>query len=92
MKKKCLICKTTINSGKSLVCNKCTKEYEGRHQQTLYRNDEFNMIGWNMYLTPEQAAKGLELFEKIKEYNEDQDSSKTCKDLSKFKIYEKANR
>lgn len=66
--------------------------YEGRHQEILYRDDNFEMIGWNMYMTPEQAAKGLELFEKLKDDNPDQDSSETCRDLSQYKIYELANR
>ena len=66
--------------------------YEGRHHEIAYKDDTFNMIGWNMYMTPEQAAKGLELFEKVKDYNPDQDSSKTCRDLSKYKIYEQPNK
>ena len=66
--------------------------YEGRHHEIAYKDDTFNMIGWNMYMTPEQAAKGLELFEKVKDYNLDQDSSKTCRDLSKYKIYEQPNK
>jgi len=66
--------------------------YEGRHQEIPYKDDKIDMIGWNMYMTPEQAAKGIELFENIKDYNDDQDSSETCRDISKFKIYEKANR
>ena len=40
-----------------------------------------------MYMTPEQAARGLELFENIKDNNPDQESSGTCKDLSKLNIY-----
>ncbi len=66
--------------------------YEGRHHEIPYKNDKIDMIGWNMYLTPEQAAKGLELFEKLGDDNPDQESSGSCKDLSKFKIYEQANR
>ena len=41
--------------------------YEGRHLDKLYKNDTFDMIGWNMYMPPEQAAEGLELFKKIPE-------------------------
>ena len=48
--------------------------------------DIFDMIGWNMYMTPEQAARGLELFEKIGDDNPDQESSGTCKDLSKLNM------
>ena len=63
--------------------------YEGRHiaDGILYKNDTFDMIGWNMYMTPEQAAKGLSLLEKIPDYNKDQESSGTCKDLSVFPVF-----
>jgi len=63
--------------------------YEGRHiaDGVSYKEDTFDMIGWNMYMTPEQAARGLELFEKIGDDNPDQESSGTCKDLSQFPIY-----
>ena len=40
-----------------------------------------------MYMTPEQAARGLELFENIKDDNPDQESSGTCKDLEELQIY-----
>ena len=66
--------------------------YEGRHMDTLYKDDSFNMIGWNMYMPPEQAAEGLELFKKINEYNNDLETSSTHKDLSEFPMYERANR
>ena len=66
--------------------------YEGRHMDTLYKNDTFDTIGWNMYMTPEQAAVGLELFDGIEDYNDDSESSGTHKDLSEFPIYERANR
>lgn len=66
--------------------------YEGRHMDRLYKDDYFENIGWNMYLPPEQAARGLFLFERINEVNDDLESSGIHKDLSEFPIYEKANR
>ena len=66
--------------------------YEGRHIDRLYKDDEFDTIGWNMYMPPEQAAEGLELFKNIKDHNEDLESSGIHKDLSQFAIYEEANR
>ncbi len=65
---------------------KCMR-YEGRHLEKQYQNDEFNMIGYNMYMTPEQAARGLELFELMNDNNTNQGSSKTYSDLSKFKVF-----
>ena len=66
--------------------------YEGRHMDRLYKDDYFENIGWNMYLPPEQAARGLFLFERLNEVNDDLESSGIHKDLSEFPIYEKANR
>ena len=65
--------------------------YEGRHMDRLYKDDTFDVIGWNMYMTPEQAARGLFLFDEIEDVNEDLESSGIHKDLSEFPIYEKAN-
>ena len=45
--------------------------YEGRHINVLYDNDEFDMIGWNMYMPPEQAARGIFLFEQLSRVNTD---------------------
>ena len=71
-----------------------TVRYEGRSMSddgvnyVLYKHDEIKSMGWNMYMTPEQAARGLELFERIKDDNPDQESSGTCKDLSQFTCYQ----
>lgn len=66
--------------------------YEGRHMDKLYKDDSFDMIGWNMYMTPEQAAEGLELFKDISDHNDDLETSGMHKDLSEFPMYERANR
>ena len=49
--------------------------YEGRNIDKLYKDDTFDVIGWNMYMPPEQAAEGLELFKNIKDFNEDLETS-----------------
>jgi len=63
--------------------------YEGRHiaDGVSYKDDVLDMIGWNMYMAPEQAARGLELFENTADWNPDQETSGSCKDLSEFPIY-----
>jgi dTDP-4-amino-4,6-dideoxygalactose transaminase len=62
--------------------------YEGRHMNLLYKDDYFEEIGWNMYMTPEQAAKGIFLFNKhVKDDNEDLESSGIHKDLSLYPIF-----
>jgi dTDP-4-amino-4,6-dideoxygalactose transaminase len=42
--------------------------YDGRNECPL-NEDSFNMLGWNAYMTPEQAARGLYLFHLIKDKN-----------------------
>ena len=70
-----------------------TVRYSGRSMSddrinyVLYKDDDIKSTGWNMYMTPEQAARGLELIEKIKEANPDQESSGSCKDLSQYDFY-----
>ena len=66
--------------------------YSGRRELS-YHEDNFDMIGWNFYMMPELAARGLLLmgqFYKIgggKKHNEDLELP--YPDLSKFKVYTK---
>lgn len=43
--------------------------YEGREECPLLEQKEFIMAGWNMYMTPEQASRGLALSCELKEHN-----------------------
>lgn len=58
--------------------------YCGRHEVPLMK-DKFDTIGWNMYMTPEQAARGILLMHHIKDSNKHK--TPEYPDLSKFKIY-----
>jgi dTDP-4-amino-4,6-dideoxygalactose transaminase len=58
--------------------------YCGRHEKPLL-NDDFNILGWNMYMTPEQAARGLCLISTADEKTED--SLPKYPDLSKYNIF-----
>jgi dTDP-4-amino-4,6-dideoxygalactose transaminase len=64
--------------------------YDGRHKNKLYDDDEFECIGWHMYMAPEQAKRGLEIFhsDKIKTENESVGGSWKYKDLREQKIYQ----
>lgn len=62
--------------------------YEGRSEVPIM-NDTFRMIGWNMYMTPEQAARGLLLSNYLEDYNV---MHPIYPDLSQYEIYTKANR
>ena len=64
--------------------------YSGR-RECSYHEDHFDMLGWNFYMMPELAARGLLLMNQFyetggnKKVNEDLELP--YPDLSKFKIY-----
>ena len=60
--------------------------YCGRHEKPLME-DEFEMVGWNMYMTPEQAARGLLLMNDRGGIELKPRPIPEYPDLSKFKIY-----
>lgn len=63
--------------------------FDGRDEVPLDQ-DNLTMTGWNMYMTPEQASRGLSLFELIKDKQlPDIDSTKQgYPDLSKINAYQ----
>jgi dTDP-4-amino-4,6-dideoxygalactose transaminase len=66
--------------------------YSGR-RECSYHDDHFDMLGWNFYMMPELATRGLLLMGQF--YNIDgspkhnEDLELPYPDLSKFKIYQK---
>jgi dTDP-4-amino-4,6-dideoxygalactose transaminase len=58
--------------------------YCGRHEVPLTQ-DNFEVIGWNMYMTPEQAARGLLLLNNVKDFN--QHLIQQYPNLSQYKIF-----
>lgn len=63
--------------------------FDGRSECKL-SEDKIDMVGWNMYMTPEQAARGLMLFELIKDKKLPDIDWRTqgYPDLSKIKAYQ----
>jgi len=63
--------------------------YDGRDKTKLYSDDDFQCVGWHMYMSPEQAKRGLEIFhsDKIKSFNPHCGGSWMYKDLREQKIY-----
>ena len=49
-------------------------------------DDEFAMIGWHFYMTPEDAARGIILMDQIPEENEDSGNWKNYPDVSKARF------
>lgn len=66
--------------------------YSGR-RECSYHDDHFDMLGWNFYMMPELASRGLLLMNQF--YNMDgtpkqnEDLELPYPDLSKFEIYKK---
>lgn len=60
--------------------------YEGRSEKN-YKDDNIQMLGWNMYMTPEQAARGLALMQNYPEYVEDLGENDGYKDLTENDIF-----
>lgn len=62
--------------------------FDGREELPL-EDSTISVVGYNMYLTPEQAARGLQLFELVKDRkNDDLDSeAQGYPDCSLFKVY-----
>ena len=69
--------------------------YSGR-RECSYHEDHFDMLGWNFYMMPELAARGLLLMNQFYttkgEKKSNADLELPYPDLSKFEVYTKANR
>jgi len=53
------------DDSRSVEWFKCAR-FDGRHEKSL-ENDTLAFAGWNMYMTPAQAARGLEWMQWIKD-------------------------
>jgi dTDP-4-amino-4,6-dideoxygalactose transaminase len=62
--------------------------YEGRSEK-LYHEDDITMLGWNMYMTPQQASHGLSLMQNIPYHNDDLGENDGYKDLTEFSVFKK---
>lgn len=62
--------------------------YEGR-SPISYKEDNVRMLGWNMYMTPQQAAHGLALMQNYPEHVEDLGENDGYRDLTENDIFKK---
>jgi len=67
--------------------------FDGREQVPLLEQKQFTVLGWNLYLEPTQAARGIQLFEVLRQkYPDGMEDLKVEEqgypDLSKFPIYQ----
>ena len=59
---------------------------DGKQEGIPFHKQKFTILGWNAYMTPEQAARGLQLFHSNKCYD-DLLEIPDYPDLSKMEIY-----
>jgi len=60
--------------------------YEGRSEK-LYHEDDITMLGWNMYMTPQEAAHGLALMQNYVEEVPDLGEDYGYRDLTEFTVF-----
>jgi dTDP-4-amino-4,6-dideoxygalactose transaminase len=58
--------------------------YEGRD----HVHDDIDICGWNAYMTPEEAARGLTLLQTLPKINQDQDEKPPYRDLRTMPLFE----
>ena len=52
-----------------------------------YHEDDIEFMGWNMYMIPSQAIRGLELIKDLPDNNEDLIEDPPYRDLTTFKVF-----
>lgn len=60
--------------------------YEGRSEK-FYKDDNIKFIGWNMYMTPQEAAHGLALMQNYPEHVQDTMEVNGYRDLTEFEVF-----
>jgi dTDP-4-amino-4,6-dideoxygalactose transaminase len=61
--------------------------YDGRHKEVIHEDDNYECIGYHMYMTPEEAAIGILKLENIPDYNPDTGNNLIYKDLTKQSVF-----
>jgi len=61
--------------------------FDGREECALTDQESFSVLGWNFYMNPEQASRGLWLFGMIADDNADLVEDPPYPDLSKHKVF-----
>jgi dTDP-4-amino-4,6-dideoxygalactose transaminase len=60
--------------------------YEGRSEK-FYKDDDITFCGWNMYMAPSIAARGLELMHNYPEHVPDSQEINGYRDLTEFTVF-----
>jgi len=59
------------------------------HKKYFYTEEKFDLMGWNMYMHPEDAAKAYLILKQLPEHNEDGGSHETYTDLTEHEVFRK---
>jgi dTDP-4-amino-4,6-dideoxygalactose transaminase len=65
----------------------CRARHDGRDLNVNYMDDDFNMLGWHMYMIPEDAARGIIIMDQLPKVNDDSGGSNNYSDLSTKGIF-----
>ena len=76
-----------LTDSKEAVEHIKSMRYEGRSEGVCYHEDIIAEQGWNMYMTPEQAARGMILLSDYPENAEDQIENPPYRDLTEFDLF-----
>lgn len=60
--------------------------YEGRSEK-FYKEDDISSLGWNMYMTPVEAAMGLSLLQNYPDHVPDNMEINGYRDLTEFTLF-----
>lgn len=60
--------------------------YEGRSEK-YYKDDDIEFLGWNMYMTPQQAAHGLAMMQTYPTTKPDMSETNGYRDLTEFTVF-----
>ncbi len=63
------------------------RRYEGRTDGLKYHEDMIDEEGWNMYMTPIQAARGLMLMQNYPDNTADLPEYPFYRDLTEFELF-----
>ena len=76
-----------LTDSKSFVDWAREARYEGRSEGVPYQLDNIDSMGWNMYMTPEQATRGLMLMQNYPEHVPDIPEDPPYRDLTEFEMF-----
>ena len=76
-----------LTDDKSLYDKLVLMSYDGRRRNVPWRDQDISSCGFHYYMTPENAARGLEIFEKKKNMEPKTWNYLDYPDLSKMKVF-----